>query len=826
MIRAKALGDDETSPDKPKQRQPQHEAHTIEQGKRTPKKKGEGKGKGKGKGQDQPKNQKRQPKKQQPPQVKTQDKQLCVKFFQHGNCPRGDKCNFAHLTVDQYVEHKRATTRAAQKNRALEGNDDHKHDDASKAQYDLKPCYNWEKGNGGNCRFGDNCRFSHSKPVSSLSTEQHVSETEVENRAQVSQVDQHVRDVVTQESEVFMSETSAAKRAETSQTKETQEMNEIKALFPLGATVEIDWPNAPPLHGERGLVHDHRPHGRVLISPYKSDMSPEDLRLCRVTGLVRNCLVRIVSHILPLRAQVQEVNLSATDRSYSFRAISDSGATGPAFVNTVRMCVPGTVKRMANPVIVKSPWSAENFSAKYSGTVIIRSNTGSDDVIVLYDCPITEGSSRSLISVAHLDDKGYYCDLGGGGMRVRYGGEGQAILALPRLEESGGKLVQLYESPEIPTHGPIDFDLPVGSRGRLYPIPDELFVTSKEEADEYLNKVAECANTEEKKSDVVVGPEIETFPCGEACYSSQYSSLNYEETLHVIYNHCMAERSLRMEEWDTGKPIPKKKRKAFCMHCLIGASHDASWAKIAAPKNLSLLSHVAVDLKVGLPTSVHGFTCYMVIYEYWSEYMDMYLLRRRSEAKGKLTFWMRNQMNRFPGLRIQALYLDGGELRAESVEMLCAQMGTQIHCNLANEHQGNPRAEARIKMVSNSSKKALSAGHAPPHAWEFSTTVVVNTYNVMPSMKELKAPLLLKDGSCAERPRTPKEKFLQVDLGSYKEQRKFIVPAFTLGVAHVNKDQRQAKDMPGFQAMYCCPVTDGHVKSTTGVVKKKAAMWF
>ena len=119
--------------------------------------------------------------------------------------------------------------------------------------------------------------------------------------------------------------------------------------------------------------------------------------------------------------------------------------------------------------------------ASQAGDVLMMGNTkaGKDTYIHLRDfyyAPDLPENSRTLVGLSALADMGYYLDIGGGGMRVRKGQQGSAILLLARNEETNHGLLK-SDLTTLPQRGPVDFGLTMAQLDlqRLYPIPDLCF---------------------------------------------------------------------------------------------------------------------------------------------------------------------------------------------------------------------------------------------------------------------------------------------------------------------------------------------------------------
>ena len=126
--------------------------------------------------------------------------------------------------------------------------------------------------------------------------------------------------------------------------------------------------------------------------------------------------------------------IGQAQQKYRLRAVYDGGATG-AYTSSKDNCVPGTVRKLDYPVKVGSSLGGSVW-CHYAGTMLLKSNMPTvDEVVVVEKVIIAEEMQRTLISVSHLDDMGYYADHGGNCVRIRLGPHGRTIQALPRVPE-------------------------------------------------------------------------------------------------------------------------------------------------------------------------------------------------------------------------------------------------------------------------------------------------------------------------------------------------------------------------------------------------------
>jgi hypothetical protein len=169
---------------------------------------------------------------------------------------------------------------------------------------------------------------------------------------------------------------------------------------------------------------------------------------------------------------------SSLHDAYSVRAIGDNGST-ICITSCEDLFEPKSLRRLSVPMRIKG--LSGSILAAQAGTVVMVGNTkaGKDTYARLTDfyyAPDLPEGSRTLVGLSVLADLGYYLDIGGGGLRIRKGPNGNAIFLLPRDEETNHGLLK-RDTSNLPLRGPVDFGLDMDQldRQRLYPIPDICF---------------------------------------------------------------------------------------------------------------------------------------------------------------------------------------------------------------------------------------------------------------------------------------------------------------------------------------------------------------
>ena len=154
-------------------------------------------------------------------------------------------------------------------------------------------------------------------------------------------------------------------------------------------------------------------NGRIKLQLF-SVREPSLMRMVSIRGLPAKILKTAGKLQLPLnKNELRDINeMNYIELPYTLKGVMDSGCMG-VYTNDERHCVPGSVCKIDNPISIKGAYGNIQ-TAHYAGTLILKSNTGGSEVILLPNTPIIKGLKRTLIGITPLDDAGYYCDYGGG----------------------------------------------------------------------------------------------------------------------------------------------------------------------------------------------------------------------------------------------------------------------------------------------------------------------------------------------------------------------------------------------------------------------------
>ena len=150
---------------------------------------------------------------------------------------------------------------------------------------------------------------------------------------------------------------------------------------------------------------------------------------------------------------LEEINLAGDSSAYIQRAICDGGASTTLVGGDMALLKPGTIKQLDTHETIAGIGDGVIY-ATHTGTIVLRSNLkGCKDTIEIEAFYTPNRLNRLLISTSTLDDRGYYCDQGGGGLRIRKGPHGHSIMLLARLCEAHG-VIEEHDYTQYKRKGP------------------------------------------------------------------------------------------------------------------------------------------------------------------------------------------------------------------------------------------------------------------------------------------------------------------------------------------------------------------------------------
>ena len=196
-----------------------------------------------------------------------------------------------------------------------------------------------------------------------------------------------------------------------------------------GARIIVCLPNTP-VDAKRAQVINRLPNGKYSVHLVDDESVPHEwVRDLETRGLRSDdCYLLTASFAgIPMRASEREYlptgEVNHTEElPFLARAIVDSGASGAHYCTQSELYVQGTLQLADKPKLVSPPYGKPCW-LKYSGTFRMKSNCGSDKEVLLPNTYYAPQWRRTLISVSKLDDAGYYCEFGGGGLRIREGSD-------------------------------------------------------------------------------------------------------------------------------------------------------------------------------------------------------------------------------------------------------------------------------------------------------------------------------------------------------------------------------------------------------------------
>ena len=507
--------------------------------------------------------------------------------------------------------------------------------------------------------------------------------------------------------------------------------------------------------------------------------------------------------------------------SYMARAIFDTGAysvTEPGAEHLTKVggfCpILGVFDKLTEAPPFRCVVADGNDSLlRFWGTITLNSNTGSTRKVKIRRVYYAPLFLRTLLSGDGLDDEGYYCETGGGGLRIRYGKDNsqESILLLPRVPELEGGEIGDVSVMHMPRRGPVAFDQHPLGRGDGYPIPDSCFSWYKHRECPVLEQL----NTHYEHK-------------GEASLARSYTDLDVLTTKHLQLGHVNDIALSHMLRWDgderfgDDENLIRSLRSRWCTGCGCGKSHTITETghKHVEYEVTGPVKRVSADLKVDLPEGVSGFRHYLLIAVEMEHNVKIftYLLRSRS-AEEYMVWWLRMAHTQLSPHKIAYLYTDSGELRTDRVKAECKVNGTRLLPNLRAQHRQNPLAESSIKRVEESTRSASVTANMPVSWWPFAHIACVNALGKIPQMNDLRKSKKNKDGTKAKRPITPDEEWYRKTYDSYEVQMLDVFPPGCLAIAHKNSDIQRSGTCPGYECIYLCPLAESIIMRGGSFVK-------
>ncbi len=172
-------------------------------------------------------------------------------------------------------------------------------------------------------------------------------------------------------------------------------------------------------------------------------------------------------------------NTTPQQVSHNLRAVADSGAS-QIFVTDESVLIPSSIHTVPRITITTADKCGKPLFSNKKETLVLKPNiAGATELIYLDNAYIMEGLARSLLGIAAFDDKEYYVEFGGGGMRIRRGPHGPNLIAIPRTQDTTiqSSITPLKIQNDYAAHGPIQFHTSADRQTlqTLYPIPDTCF---------------------------------------------------------------------------------------------------------------------------------------------------------------------------------------------------------------------------------------------------------------------------------------------------------------------------------------------------------------
>jgi hypothetical protein len=127
----------------------------------------------------------------------------------------------------------------------------------------------------------------------------------------------------------------------------------------------------------------------------------------------------------------------------------------------------------------------------------------------------------------------------------------------------------------------------------------------------------------------------------------------------------------------------------------------------------------------------NGASYMQVIIDDYSRYMELNLLREKSEAADLLEFYIKMSKN-VTGRYIRVAYHDlGGESSSSKLAEFMKSIGAVFHTSPQGVHQRNPISEANLRRVQDMSRTLMCQGNVPKRCWGFAAKHAANLLNML-----------------------------------------------------------------------------------------------
>ena len=195
-----------------------------------------------------------------------------------------------------------------------------------------------------------------------------------------------------------------------------------------------------------------------------------------------------------------------------------------------------------------------------------------------------------------------------------------------------------------------------------------------------------------------------------------------------------------MMHWDGDGPRPKAHTVCWCAACVVAKAHaGSSTKKQFVNESLAPLDHVYADCSVDMGESAEGYKHFLCIFETHWQFLFVFLLRTKAEAKEWLAVWIaRAELQQYPH-KVRHVHIDGGELKTTDLKDWANRGGGVIHVATPADHEAQARVERPIRTVTEGSRTIVAHGNGDNSLlWPVGCIATVKALGLLPPMRKMK----------------------------------------------------------------------------------------
>jgi hypothetical protein len=207
----------------------------------------------------------------------------------------------------------------------------------------------------------------------------------------------------------------------------------------------------------------------------------------------------------------------------------------------------------------------------------------------------------------------------------------------------------------------------------------------------------------------------------------------FTRLLHHIFGHVgMSTLKRTLKAWRPDL-VGKLHKFKWCEACRMAKSTRKSLNSLRPMRSLEPGEVMHTDLSGPFsPTADPNRAAYLqIIADDWSKYLQVNLLKAKSEAAEQLIFHIKHFKN-VTGRWIRSVYHDlGGESNTNELDKFMRSIGAEFHTSPQGIHERNPVAEALLRRIQDMTRVLLQQGCLPKRCWGYAAMHAVNIMNMV-----------------------------------------------------------------------------------------------